>query len=68
MLTETDLFIVTATPAADPLGFVRFTWNEEMTECTFVAVGDFCDAALEALLAADVHEGANLEGWTVTTK
>lgn len=56
---------VIARMTADPFQFVRFTWSDDLTECSFVAFGEGANAALPDLLAADVHEGADLDGWTV---
>jgi len=43
----------------------RFTWNDDLTECHHVAMG-IDDATFDQLIAAKVHEGNDLEGWTVT--
>lgn len=44
---------------------VKFTWNDDLTECSHVALG-VEDADFNAILAAKGHEGADVEGWEVT--
>jgi len=60
------MMTITATLNSDPSQFVRFTWSENLEELTFLACGHIADSRLEELLEADVHEGGNLDGWTVT--
>lgn len=57
--------IVTARLDADPCAFARFTWSDDLQDCDLLALG-LDDNQLDALLAAKVHEGADLEGYTVT--
>ena len=57
---------VTATLKADPCQFARFTWNADLTECDFLAFGEEAEAALDSLVAASVHEGAEMAGWVVS--
>ena len=47
-------------------GFAQatFTWNNELTECNHVALG-VSDEDFDLLIANKVHEGCDLEGWTV---
>lgn len=60
-----DALVITAVLDADHSQFVRFTWNDDLTECDFLACGHIADDSLETLLDAKVHEGCDLEGWTV---
>ena len=58
--------IITARLAADTAQFVRFTWSDDLSDLNFLAFGAVANSSLDALLAADVHEGAPLAGWVVT--
>jgi hypothetical protein len=44
-----------------------FTWNDELTECTHVAI-NISDEELQCLINAKAHEGNDLEGWNITIK
>lgn len=43
---------------------ITFTWNDDGSSCTFTTMGDITDEDFAAILAADGHEGAEVEGWT----
>ncbi len=57
---------VTATPTDTNRDHARavFTWTADLESCEAVSFG-IEDAELETLIAAKVHEGAELEGWIV---
>lgn len=41
---------------------VVFTWNADLSECDFSSIGA-TDAEVNAIVAANGHEGASVEGW-----
>ena len=59
---------ITARLASDPTQFARFTWNDDLTECDFIALGPVPNSqdTLDTLIQNKVHEGADLDGWIVT--
>lgn len=45
---------------------IIFNWNEELTECDFVAIGvphDEVDELIDLLMLAGVHEGQDWKEW-----
>lgn len=62
----TNALKITATPTDANRDHARavFTWTEDLESCEVVSFG-IEDAELETLTAANVHEGAALEGWRV---
>jgi hypothetical protein len=58
---------ITATKNNDNFTMVTFTWNEDLTECNHVALG-VNDSDFDKLIENRVHEGCDLEGWTVKIK
>jgi len=56
---------ITAINNNDNFITATFTWNNECTECNHVAIG-VTNKDWDKLIAAKVHEGCSLEGWTVT--
>lgn len=63
--TTEPTMTITCTLTTDPCRFVRFTWSDDLSTCDFVAVG-VDDDAVDALIAADGHEGATVDGWATT--
>jgi hypothetical protein len=55
---------ITARPDSNPYAFARFIWSDDGKDCDLVA-GDLDDETIDRLIAAKVHEGADLDGWTV---
>jgi hypothetical protein len=57
--TKTKIMIFTLTQ-----GFkkVTFSWNDEMTECTYTAL-DVSDEEFDQLMKAKAHEGVDVDGW-----
>ncbi len=45
---------------------IAFTWADDMSSVTFVVMGEISDEDIAAILAADGHEGADVDGWTTT--
>ena len=41
---------------------VVFTWTDDMTECSYTAMG-VEDDEIDAIIAANGHEGASVSGW-----
>ena len=41
---------------------VVFTWNADLSECDFASLGA-TDVEVDAIVAANGHEGASVEGW-----
>lgn len=41
---------------------VVFTWNDDLSECSFASVGA-TDSEVDVIIAAKGHEGADIAGW-----
>ena len=44
---------------------VVFTWNADLSECDFASIGA-SDEEVDAIVAANGHEGASVAGWETT--
>ena len=51
---------ITLIKTADATQRVTFTWSDDMGSCSFTALGEH---DLDAILAADGHEGATVDGY-----
>ena len=53
---------------ANPTAFVRFTWDDALDTCDFVAAGFDdsvdTDALVSAMVATDAHMGKDFPGFT----
>ena len=45
-----------------PFCRIIFTWNADLTDCAFTAVG-VEDDEIDAIIAANGHEGVSVDGW-----
>ena len=60
-----DLLVITVRSDADPCAFARFTWSDDMGDCDMLA-GGLTEGQIDAILAVKGHEGAAVDGFTVT--
>jgi hypothetical protein len=47
---------------------IKFTWNSDLTECDYLALGiegDELNDTLDRMMLVGTHEGNDYKGWTV---
>ena len=55
---------VTVRSLTDLCAFARFTWSDDLQDCTVLALG-VSDAQLDAIMEGKGHEGEDVDGYSV---